>query len=103
MLEGPRELILDQYLCLKFQDNNNQSEYKVVIVGLKLAKEVRVSHLLVRTDSQLVDIQIKGDFQTKDTLLLKYLQRAQQLAKGLTKFEVTHIPREENTRADLLA
>ena len=43
---------------------------------MKLAKEVKVSHLLIRTDLQLIASQIRGDYQTKDALLLKYLQRA---------------------------
>lgn len=70
---------------------------------MKLAKEIKVYHMLVRTDSKLLASKIKGDFQTKDTLLLKYLQWALQLANGFTKFKVTPIPREENTRAYLLA
>lgn len=62
ILEEPGELILEKYFCLNFQAINNQEEYKAVIAGLKLAKEVRVLHLLVQTDSQLVASQIKGDF-----------------------------------------
>lgn len=38
MLEGSRELILEQSLCSNFQANNNQVEYEVVITGLKLSK-----------------------------------------------------------------
>lgn len=59
--------------------------------------------MLVWTDSQLVASQIKGNFQTEDTLILKYLQWDLQFAKGFTKLEVTHIHREENTKVDLLA
>lgn len=35
--------------------------------------------------------------------MLKYLQHALQLGNNFKKFEVTHIPREENTRANMLA
>lgn len=56
-----------------------------MIIGLKLAKTIEVSHLLVWTDSQLVASQIGGDYQTKDVSLLKHLQQALQLAKELTK------------------
>lgn len=52
--------------------------------------------MLVRIDSQLISSQ-------KDALLLKYIQLYLQLAKGFIKFEVSHIPREENARVDLLA
>lgn len=62
VLEGPGELVLEKSLWFSFQSNKNQAEYEAVISGLKLAKEVRVFHLLVQTDSQLVASQIKGDF-----------------------------------------
>lgn len=79
VIEGTRELVLEQSLCFNFQANINQAEYETVIVGLKLSKEVRVSHLLVHTYSQLIASQIKEDYQTKDILLLKYLQQTLQL------------------------
>lgn len=85
VLEGSRELIIEQSFCFNFQANNNQAEYEAVIVDLKLAREVRVSHMLVRTGSQLVTSQIRGDYQTNDALLLKYLCRTLQLAKGVLK------------------
>lgn len=47
---------------------------------------------MVKTDSQFIVSQIKGYFQTKYALLLKYLQRVLKLAKGFAKFEVMHIP-----------
>lgn len=51
VLEGLGELILDQSLYFNFQAINNRVEYEAVISGLKLAREVWVSHLLVCTDS----------------------------------------------------
>lgn len=74
VLEGPGEMILEQTLCFNFQASNNQAEYKVVISGLKLAREVGVSHLLVPNDLQLIASQIIGYYQIKDALLFKYLQ-----------------------------
>lgn len=44
-------------LCFH-QASNNQAEYEVLIAGMKLTKEVRVTHLLVQTDSQLVVNQV---------------------------------------------
>lgn len=73
VLKGSGELILEQSLYFSFQASNNQSEYEAMISILKLAREVRVSYLLVWADSQLIASPIRGDYQTKDTLLLKYL------------------------------
>lgn len=68
-----------------------------------LAREVSVTHLLVRINSQFIIAQITRSYLMKDSLPLKYLQRVQQLAKGFVKFEVFHIPREENAGVNLLA
>jgi len=54
ILEGLSNITLEQALKLNFKASNNQSEYKTLIVGLKLAKEVVVKKLRCYTDSQLV-------------------------------------------------
>ena len=41
-------------------------------------------------------------FQTKDLILIKYVHLALQLSKRFQDFEVCHIPKEDNARADLL-
>ena len=42
-------------------------------------------------------------FQTKDLILIKYVHLALQLSKRFQDFEVCHIPKEDNARADLIA
>lgn len=92
VLEGPRDVTLEQSLCFNFQASNNQTEYKAVIVGLKFAKIVEVTHISVRTDPQLIGSQITRNYKMKDPTLLKYLQRTLQLVKGFTKVDVSYIP-----------
>ena len=45
-------------LCFRFQ-SNNEVDYEALIVGLKLAKELKVNNLKVYSDSQLVVNQVK--------------------------------------------
>lgn len=54
MLEGPGEVLLEHTLCFNFQANNNQKEYEVIIVGIKLALEVGALRLSSIIDFQLV-------------------------------------------------
>ena len=54
ILEGPDYITLEQALKLNFRALNNQVEYEVPIVGLKLAREVGAKWLQCYTDSQLV-------------------------------------------------
>lgn len=70
---------------------------------MKLVREVGVTHLLVQIDSQLITSQVKGEFQTHDPSLLKYLQKALKMSQTFEEFKINHILRGENTRADLLA
>jgi hypothetical protein len=48
-------------------------------------------------------IQIKGEYQAREPLLQRYLAKVKESLLGLSKFEIKHIPREENSRADLLS
>lgn len=80
-------------MCFNFQASNNQAEYEALIAGMKLEKEVGVTHLLVHTDSQLISSQVKGEFHTKDPLLIKYLQKATKMSQAFEELEINHIPR----------
>ena len=45
ILEGPNNVTLEQALKLNFRALNNQADYEVLVVGLKLAREVRAKRL----------------------------------------------------------
>ena len=45
----------------------------------------------------------QGEFQAKDPQMAAYLEYVQELRKSFVSFEVLHVPREQNARADLLA
>lgn len=74
MLEGPDKLILEQSLYFNIQANNNQDEYEALIVGMKLPCEVETIHLRTKSDSHLVNNQVKGDYIKKEPSLAEYLQ-----------------------------
>ncbi|XP_014524143.1 uncharacterized protein LOC106780373 [Vigna radiata var. radiata] len=103
VLEGPDDLLVEQAVNFNIQLSNNQAEYEALISGLLLAKELEVDHLECRMDSQLVFGQLNGTFQVKDDHLLRYYHKVSDLIKSFTNFSVTHIPRAQNSRADLLS
>src|ERR1051325_10307850 len=103
VLEGPGEMVLEYSLRFGFSTSNNQAEYEALLAGLRLTLEVGVTHLLVRTDSQLVAGRVDGSFQTKDPTLAKYVQQAVPLGRRFEVFEICHIVGEETPRADLLS
>ena len=67
-----------------------------------MIKELGENAVIICLDSRLVVSQIKGEYQAKEPIMQKYLAKVQDALVGLSKFEIGHIPREENARADLL-
>ncbi|XP_057418426.1 uncharacterized protein LOC130712618 [Lotus japonicus] len=102
-LQGPEELELEQSLKFQFKTSNNQAEYYALIAGLKLAIEVQIDSLLVRTNSLLVASQDNGKFQVKEPTLIKYVEHVRLLMGRLQQVVVEFVPRAQNQRADALA
>ena len=50
-------------LIFRFKASNNEAEYEALIVGLELAKEMKVESLDIFSDSQLVVCQINDEYQ----------------------------------------
>ncbi|XP_057452673.1 uncharacterized protein LOC130744516 [Lotus japonicus] len=103
ILEGPGGVTIEQSLKFDFKASNNQAEYEAIIAGLRLAIEIGVRNIRIKTGSQIVSRQIQGEYQAKDAQLAKYLTKAQNLMKQVEKVQINHVPREENTRADILS
>ena len=45
-----------------FKASNNEAEYEALIVGLHLAKELKVESVEIFSDSQLVVCQLQGEY-----------------------------------------
>jgi ribonuclease HI len=103
VLEGANDLLIEKSLRFEFKASNNQAEYEALIAGMTLAREMCVENLRAKSDSQLVTSQIIGEYQMKDTQLIKYLTKVHNLAERFSFFEAIYVPREQNSRADILA
>jgi len=68
-----------------------------------LAKEMGANGLLAKSDSLLVTGQVTGEYQGKDPQMAAYLEYVQVLKESFEVFELVHVPREQNARANLLA
>ncbi|XP_072087011.1 uncharacterized protein [Arachis hypogaea] len=102
-LEADDGFILEHSIHLAFKASNNQSEYEALLAGLRLCLDLQISTIKVYCDSLLVVQQVNDLFQVKDPLLSKYLLLVKKFSKKFLKFEIEHIPREQNQRADLLS
>nr|XP_025664515.1 uncharacterized protein LOC112762925 [Arachis hypogaea] len=103
ILKSPTEVVYEQSVKFEFPVSNNQAEYEALHGGLVLVKEVGATRVEVCSDSQVVTSQINGTYQARDSLLQKYLERVKKLSEEFDEVTVQHVPRERNTRADLLS
>ncbi|XP_075481342.1 uncharacterized protein LOC142522058 [Primulina tabacum] len=82
---------------------NNEAEYEAVLAGIRAAREVGASRIILYSDSQLITQQIKGIYEAKDDKMLKYLRLIRAQAESFMDWSIEQVPREENSEADALA
>ncbi|XP_016199467.1 uncharacterized protein LOC107640461 [Arachis ipaensis] len=103
ILESPAGVIYEQSTKFEFPVSNNQAEYEALLGGLILAREVGATKVEVCSDSQVVTSQVNGSYQARDPRLQKYLEKVKEITSQFQEVIVQHVPREKNTRADLLS
>ncbi|XP_022875567.1 uncharacterized protein LOC111394008 [Olea europaea var. sylvestris] len=74
VLVNPEGHKLNLVMRFEFKATNNAAEYKALLAGLRLAKEMQVRRLHINSDSQLVVSQVNGSFSAKDKTMASYLK-----------------------------
>lgn len=82
---------------------NNVAEYRAVIAALEYAKEQGWKALAIKTDSQLMARQIRGEYKVKHADMKPLHAKAKDLIAALDYFRITDVPRSETAEADALA
>ena len=82
---------------------NNFAEYTALIRGVAAAIKLGASELVIRADSELVIRQIQGQYRVKSPDLRPLYQQAMGLLEKVPKWSISHLYRENNSRADTLA
>ena len=82
---------------------NNIAEYAALLALLEHALALRPARLAIRSDSELLIRQMKGEYRVKDAKLKVLHTEARRLAAGLTAVSFEHVRRERNREADALA
>jgi ribonuclease HI len=82
---------------------NNQAEYKAVIAAFKKVEEYRPVEILFFLDSELVVKQLKGEYRVRNADLAPLFVKIHNNIIKYKKVVFTHVRREKNKEADLLA
>ncbi|XP_073025051.1 uncharacterized protein [Primulina eburnea] len=78
---------------LDFRASNNEAEYEAVLAGLRAARNVGATLILIFFDSQLVAQQTKGMYDVKDEKLIEYAQEVDKVREKFTEVTFEQIPR----------
>ena len=65
VLQASEGLSIAQAIKFAFVASNNEAEYQAVLLGLRLAKELLVTNLELRSDLLLVASQLRGEYEAK--------------------------------------
>ncbi|XP_071727358.1 uncharacterized protein [Rutidosis leptorrhynchoides] len=90
-------------LRFNFDVTNNEAEYEALLASLNIARKMDITKLRAFTYSQLVANQFNGSFEAHDSSMQKYLQLLKELAVRFEHFELAHVPRSQNKKADALS
>jgi ribonuclease HI len=84
------------------ETTNNVAEYRALLLGLELARELGAGEVEVINDSELVARQIGGEYKVKHAGLKPLFLDAMRELRGFDAWAVRSVRREHNTRADAL-
>jgi ribonuclease HI len=81
---------------------NNVAEYRALLLGLELARELGADEVEVVNDSELVARQIGGEYKVKHPGLRPLYLEAMRTLREFDGWAVRAVRREQNARADEL-
>jgi len=81
---------------------NNVAEYRAVLLGAELARELGAREVEIVNDSELVARQLGGQYKVKSAGLKPLFLEAKRALGGFDRWSVRTVLREGNVRADEL-
>ncbi|GKB09301.1 reverse transcriptase domain-containing protein [Tanacetum coccineum] len=90
-------------LRLNFANSNNDAEYEALLAGLRIATKMKVERMHAFVDLKLVANQVEGSYEAKGQKTKKYKEKVLEIIRSFSNFRISHIPREENRKADALS
>lgn len=82
---------------------NNVAEYYSLIAALDYAQSSGARALRIASDSQLLVMQMRGQYKVKSADLRPLFERAKKMSQTFESFQIDHVYREQNAEADALA
>jgi ribonuclease HI len=100
--DGNGELVEELHGALGVA-TNNVAEYNGLLAALRWAADRGERHLRIRSDSELLVKQMRGEYKVKHPGLQALYVRARLLAAEIGDVTFEHVRREQNKEADRLS
>jgi ribonuclease HI len=81
---------------------NNVAEYRALLLGIELARELGGEEVEFIGDSQLIVRQVRGEYKVKDAGLKPLHREAVGALEGFERWSIRDVRRAHNERADEL-
>ncbi len=78
------------------------AEYRALLLGIDLAKQLGAEEVEFVGDSKLIVEQVKGNWKVKQEHLRPLHTKARDALRELPKWSIRHVKRDDNERADEL-
>ncbi len=102
-VENPQGELLEEFHGFLGSATNNIAEYNALLAALRYARQHGHRIVRIKSDSELLVKQMKGEYRVKHPGLQPLYQQAQTLARDLDHVAYEHVRREQNKDADRLA
>ena len=97
------EGLYQEYLEYIGEATNNVAEYRALLLALQKAQLLYPRTVKVFSDSELLVKQLRGEYQVKNPRLLQLYRKVRTFLSSFSSFQIEHVKRERNWRADELA
>lgn len=81
---------------------NNVAEYRALLLGIELARELGADEAEFIADSKLIVEQVRGNWKVKQEHLRPLHTKVRDDLRDLGKWSIRHVKRDDNARADEL-
>jgi ribonuclease HI len=102
-IEDEQGALIEEFHGFLGSSTNNVAEYNGLLAALRYAQEHGHRRVRIKSDSELLVKQMRGEYRVKSPGLQPLHQQARLLAGALDRVAYEHVRREQNKDADRLA
>lgn len=102
-IEDEQGSLINEFNGFIGNSTNNVAEYNGLLAALRYAQQHGHRSLRIRSDSELLVKQMRGEYRVKNAGLQPLHQQARAIAESLERVVYEHVRREQNKDADRLA